>query len=85
MNCDKYIYQFAQSVITIIPIDNVFRSRFCNTPTVTVYVRRPDPNNPGKYIHDQIPYPNVKLFGMPLTKIQVEHGGPATGYLRITQ
>jgi hypothetical protein len=54
------------------------RKILCNIPNIVVFHRKPDA--PG---FEQVNV-GVTLTGMPLQRITIDHGGRATGYIKIS-
>jgi len=78
MSCNSHIQSFNQAERTVILIDETMRKMFCNVPNVTVFHRKADA--PG---FEKVNVA-VTLTGMPLQKITIDHGGRASGYLKIS-
>jgi hypothetical protein len=79
MNCAKLIRPFNLALKTEIIVTAAMRAIICNVPTITVYHRQTS----APFQMQQINGLQIELIGMPLTKIIVDHGGPATGYIKI--
>lgn len=76
MACHGYTQQFFQSERTLIMVDDAMRAQFCNVPNVMVYHR----TETGSLIAAMV---SVELDGMPLERITIDHGGRASGIIKI--
>lgn len=76
MNCNALLQTFNNSSQTVILVDDALRARMCEIPLVTVVHKQPD----GTYLPAIV---SVALNGIPVTEIVVDHGGPASGIIKI--
>ena len=67
--CKITIHEFTNEVVTTVPFTG-------DEPTVNVYYREPD----GSYRED---FMTQRVLGA--SQVQVTHGGPATGFVKLTQ
>lgn len=75
--CTPYVLPFESQSTTVINYTPTLRANFGLIPTVEVLYRQQD----GSHIKAEV---QITLNGIAADKIEIDHGGTATGYIKLS-